>query len=222
MVSIAVERLYYDITGNPSNGELDPVDVYVGFVKLYTTLGIKPGANAKEIKEAFRTTIKKWHPDLSMHLEEKYEDDPEIKTLIDVIEEGCKDLTHAYEILSNDDKREIIESFIREAPREIVNSINNNQMDLTYYNRVYLNTLNQRLGLGLPPYEINRLSEASPHEVATALARALGSVWQRLQSRLEEKTQRERDLMQTIMSLEERLRAARRPKPRADDEFAEL
>ncbi|WP_243146821.1 J domain-containing protein [Scytonema sp. UIC 10036] len=33
----------------------------------YTILGLQPGASQSEVKQAYRTLVKKWHPDLFMN-----------------------------------------------------------------------------------------------------------------------------------------------------------
>ncbi len=58
---------------------------------LYETLGVSKSASSSEIKKAYRKLAVKFHPD-------KNPDDP-------TAEEKFKEIGHAYEILSDDDKR---------------------------------------------------------------------------------------------------------------------
>ena len=58
----------------------------------YATLGVKRDATQEEIKAAFRTLAKKWHPDRN----------PENKV---EAEEKFKDVAEAYSVLSDEDKR---------------------------------------------------------------------------------------------------------------------
>lgn len=58
---------------------------------LYKTLGIQKGATADEIKKAYRSLAKKYHPDLNPN-------DPNLK-------KKFQELTEAYEILSDTEKR---------------------------------------------------------------------------------------------------------------------
>ncbi len=58
----------------------------------YATLGIEKNASEEEIRKAFRTLAKKWHPDTN----------PENKK---VAEEKFKEISEAYEVLSDPQKR---------------------------------------------------------------------------------------------------------------------
>lgn len=55
---------------------------------LYQVLGIDPTATPDQIKQAFRTEAKRWHPDKN-------------KNNAAVAEEKFKDVTAAYSVLSN-------------------------------------------------------------------------------------------------------------------------
>lgn len=57
----------------------------------YSVLGIKKGASAEAIKEAYRELVKKYHPD-------RYAGNP----LADLAEEKLKEINQAYEMLMND------------------------------------------------------------------------------------------------------------------------
>ena len=59
---------------------------------FYETLGVKRDASADEIKSAFRTLAKKWHPDRN----------PSNKA---AAEEKFKEIAEAYSVLSDEDKR---------------------------------------------------------------------------------------------------------------------
>lgn len=56
----------------------------------YKVLGVSPGATQEQIKTAYRTLVKKYHPD-------KYADNP----LGDLAEEKMAEINQAYDILSN-------------------------------------------------------------------------------------------------------------------------
>ena len=58
----------------------------------YATLGVQKGASDEEIKKAFRSLAKKWHPDTN----------PDNKK---VAEEKFKEISEAYEVLSDPQKR---------------------------------------------------------------------------------------------------------------------
>ena len=60
---------------------------------FYDVLGVKRDAGADEIKSAFRTLAKKWHPDRN----------PDNKA---ASEEKFKEIAEAYSVLSDDDKRQ--------------------------------------------------------------------------------------------------------------------
>src|SRR5476651_1784266 len=64
----------------------------------YDTLGVKREATPDEIKSAFRTLAKKWHPDRN----------PENKA---EAEEKFKEIAEAYSILSEEDKRQRYDQF---------------------------------------------------------------------------------------------------------------
>lgn len=64
----------------------------------YDVLGIAKGANADEIKRAYRTLAKKYHPDLNR-------DDPKIA------EEKFKEVSEAYEVLVDDQKRKLYDAY---------------------------------------------------------------------------------------------------------------
>jgi COMPASS component SWD3 len=58
----------------------------------YNTLGLKPGASSEEIKQAYRTLAKQWHPD-------RFLNDPRLKQQA---EERFKQINEAYEVLKHE------------------------------------------------------------------------------------------------------------------------
>lgn len=59
--------------------------------EYYRTLGVQPGASQDELKKAYRSLAKKYHPDL--HPGDH------------IAEDRFKDINEAYEVLSDPDKR---------------------------------------------------------------------------------------------------------------------
>ncbi|KAL5019863.1 hypothetical protein ScPMuIL_002755 [Solemya velum] len=64
----------------------------------FSTLGLKAGASEDEIKKAFRSLAKKWHPD---------------KNESDGAEEKFKEIANAYEFLQSNDRKELLERDLR-------------------------------------------------------------------------------------------------------------
>jgi curved DNA-binding protein CbpA len=60
----------------------------------YLALGLNPGASLREVKQAYRTLVKKWHPDQFHH-------DPRLEQLA---EDKLKEINHAYAVLLNPDQ----------------------------------------------------------------------------------------------------------------------
>ena len=60
--------------------------------RLYDVLGVKPDASASDLKKAYRKQAMKYHPDKNPDRSEE-------------VEEKFKDISFAYSILSDDDKR---------------------------------------------------------------------------------------------------------------------
>src|SRR5210317_2234767 len=63
----------------------------------YQTLGVKKGASPEEIKKAYRKLARKWHPDINPGNKEA--------------EQKFKDISHAYQCLSNEEKRKLYDEF---------------------------------------------------------------------------------------------------------------
>ena len=70
--------------------------------KLYNTLGIKPDASPEQIKKAYRKLALKWHPDKNQDNKEE-------------ADKKFKEISTAYEILSNVDKRKMYDQFGEDA-----------------------------------------------------------------------------------------------------------
>jgi DnaJ family protein A protein 2 len=75
----------------------------VADTKLYETLGVDPGADANTIKKAYRKMALKFHPD---------------KNPGEEAERKFKEISAAYEVLSDDDKRQTYDRFGLEGLKE--------------------------------------------------------------------------------------------------------
>jgi DnaJ-class molecular chaperone len=69
----------------------------IQFKDYYSVLGVKRGADEKDIKKAFRDRARKLHPDVN-------KDDP-------AAEEKFKELNEAYDVLSDNEKRQRYDTF---------------------------------------------------------------------------------------------------------------
>lgn len=69
---------------------------------LYEILGVSKTASADEIKSAYRSLAKKYHPDVFATADEKTKKDAEAK---------FKEITHAYEVLSDPQKKSNYDQF---------------------------------------------------------------------------------------------------------------
>ena len=64
--------------------------------KFYDLLGVKPNATETELKKAYRKLALKFHPDKNSGPD---------------AEEKFKEISSAYEVLSNEDKRKVYDSY---------------------------------------------------------------------------------------------------------------
>lgn len=68
----------------------------------YDILGIKKTATADEIKSAYRKLAKKYHPDMFTNAGDAEKKEAEVK---------FKEVNHAYEVLSDDQKRKVYDTY---------------------------------------------------------------------------------------------------------------
>ena len=73
----------------------------VADTKLYDILGVPPGANENELKKAYRKLAKEYHPDKNPNAGDKF-----------------KEISFAYEVLSNPEKRELYDRYGEQGLRE--------------------------------------------------------------------------------------------------------
>lgn len=82
-------------------------------MNYYDVLGVRINANPQEIKQAYRSCVKKWHPDKFVDPLEK-----------DNYQERCKLVNEAYSVLSDNDKRKIYDANLFDAYSPHLNSNN--------------------------------------------------------------------------------------------------
>ena len=94
----------------------------------FQTLGVKPGASEDEIKKAYRSLAKKWHPDKNNEAG---------------AEEKFKEISAAYDYLKSEDRRDILE---RDLSRPKENTNNQSSSGTSYFKsnnkESYSNTTN--------------------------------------------------------------------------------
>ncbi|CAN2389374.1 ATPase activator activity [Pristimantis euphronides] len=73
----------------------------VADTKLYDLLGVQPGASENELKKAYRKLAKEYHPDKNPNAGDKF-----------------KEISFAYEVLSNPEKRELYDRYGEQGLRE--------------------------------------------------------------------------------------------------------
>lgn len=78
---------------------------YVLSSDYYALLGVKKDASQKDIKQAYRKLAVKWHPDRNPNNKEE-------------AEKKFRDISHAYEVLSDDEKRRIYDQFGEEGLKQ--------------------------------------------------------------------------------------------------------
>lgn len=74
----------------------------------YKTLGVGKGASADEIKSAYRKLAKKYHPDMFSTASESEKK---------AAEEKFKEVNHAYEVLGDEEKRKVYDTYGTEDPQ---------------------------------------------------------------------------------------------------------
>ena len=88
--------------------------------KLYNILGVSPNANEKQIIKAYRKLAMKWHPDKNNTKE---------------AEQKFKEISEAYSILSNKEKRENYDNFGMEGMKQGMNMPNPNDIFSMFFNQ---------------------------------------------------------------------------------------
>uniref|UniRef100_A0AAR2KYC9 J domain-containing protein n=1 Tax=Pygocentrus nattereri TaxID=42514 RepID=A0AAR2KYC9_PYGNA len=74
---------------------------HVADTKLYDLLGVSPSASENELKKAYRKLAKEYHPDKNPNAGDKF-----------------KEISFAYEVLSNPEKKELYDRYGEQGLRE--------------------------------------------------------------------------------------------------------
>lgn len=101
---------------------------------FYTTLGIARGATDDEIKQAYRRLATKWHPDRNGGSKEA--------------EEKFKEITEAYDVLRDADKRAAYDRFGEAGLKGAAGGANYHHVDLSEALNIFMKDFGAFSGLG--------------------------------------------------------------------------
>ena len=90
----------FEFNKNPNNDEFKKALQKKSVPNYYQILGVTKNASKNEIKHKFRSLVKEWHPD---------------KNKLEESEKKMADFNKAYEILSDDDKRKLYDTYLDES-----------------------------------------------------------------------------------------------------------